>query len=154
MTDEDNHFARARLAAGALFVRGDEVFLVHKTYGSGWDIPGGYVEPGESPGAACRREIREELGIDRGPKQLLVHDWAPTETDGDKILYVFDCGELGSDEQAITLQETELDQWAWVSLSKLDDYLIPRLARRLRQAHIAHSTSRTAYLEHGAPAPQ
>ena len=154
MTNEDNHFARARLAAGGLFVRGDEVLLVHKTYGSGWDIPGGYVEPGESPGAACHREIREELGIDRAPKQLLVHDWAPTETDGDKILYVFDCGDLGSDEQAITLQETELDQWAWVPLSKLDNYLIPRLARRLRQAHIARAASRTAYLEYGEPAPQ
>ncbi|WP_433757303.1 NUDIX domain-containing protein [Nocardia sp. CA-135398] len=153
MTDEDNLFARARLAAGALFVRGDEILLVHKIYGNGWDIPGGYVEPGESPGAACRREISEELGIDRAPKQLLVHDWAPSETDGDKILYVFDCGDLGSDEPAITLQEAELDRWAWVPLAKLDDYLIPRLARRLRQAHIARSVSRTVYLEHGEPAP-
>lgn len=153
MTNADNRFACARLAAGALFVRGDEVLLVHKTYGSGWDIPGGYVEPGESPGAACRREIREELGIDRAPRYLLVHDWAPSESEGDKVLYVFDCGDIGSDERAISLQETELDRWAWVALSKLDDYLIPRLARRLRQAHIARSVSRTVYLEHGEPAP-
>ncbi|MEV4240129.1 MULTISPECIES: NUDIX hydrolase [unclassified Nocardia] len=92
MTDEDNHFARARLAAGALFVRGDEVLLVHKTYGNGWDIPGGYVEPGEAPASACRREVREELGIDRLPKRLLVHDWAPSEGEGDKTLSPDVCG--------------------------------------------------------------
>jgi 8-oxo-dGTP pyrophosphatase MutT (NUDIX family) len=42
-------FASPRLAAGALFVDGDRVLLVHKTYGNGWDIPGGCVDRGESP---------------------------------------------------------------------------------------------------------
>ncbi|MGW4771362.1 NUDIX domain-containing protein [Nocardia sp. NPDC004278] len=153
MVDGDNRFARARMAAGALFVRGDEVLLVHKIYGNGWDIPGGYVEPGEAPTAACRREVREELGIDRVPKRLLVHDWAPNRGEGDKALYVFDCGELGEDERAIELQPTELDEWKWVRIDKIDDYVIPRLGRRLRQAHSAHADGRTAYLEHGEPAP-
>jgi 8-oxo-dGTP diphosphatase len=37
----------------------------------------GYVDAGESPAAACRRELREELGIDRQPQRLLVMEWAP-----------------------------------------------------------------------------
>jgi 8-oxo-dGTP pyrophosphatase MutT (NUDIX family) len=81
------------MASGALFVDGSRVLLVRKTYGNRWDIPGGYVDHGESPAAACRREVREELGIEFIPTRLLVHDWAPNDGEGDKILYVFDGGE-------------------------------------------------------------
>ncbi len=40
--------------------------------------PCGYVDVGESPAAACQRELREEeFGIDRQPQRLLVMEWAP-----------------------------------------------------------------------------
>ncbi|RDI46200.1 NUDIX domain-containing protein [Nocardia mexicana] len=153
MPDADERFARARLAAGALFVRGNRILLVHKTYGNGWDIPGGYVEPGESPAEACRREVNEELGIDLPPQRLLVHDWAPNPGEGDKILYVFHCGELAARETEIVLQADELDMWRWVPVDDLDEYVVARLARRLRNAYATHASSGTRYLERGEAAP-
>ena len=151
MTDPAAKFATPRVAAGALFVDDDRVLLVHKTYGNGWDIPGGYVDVGESPAAACRRELREELGVDRQPQRLLVVDWAPNDGEGDKILYVFDCGEVGDDEMRIKLGDREVDHWEWVPIGQVAGYAIPRLARRLARAYEARSAGAPFYLEHGEP---
>ncbi|WP_028924544.1 NUDIX domain-containing protein [Pseudonocardia acaciae] len=152
MSSPAERFATPLVAAGALFVDGDRVLLVRKTYGNRWDIPGGVVDRGESPRMACRRELREELGIEREPIRVLVHDWAPSDPEGDRILYVFDCGELGADERRIAVDGVELDGWEWVAVDRIDEYVIPRLYRRLSQAYRAHRVGTTLYLEHGVPA--
>src|SRR5438105_8627820 len=101
--------AQPRVAAGALFVNdAGEVLLVKPTYKPGWDIPGGYVEPGETPIEACEREIKEELGLDRNVERLLVVDWAPSDREGDKVLFVFDGGKLDADIATVQLPPDEL----------------------------------------------
>jgi 8-oxo-dGTP pyrophosphatase MutT (NUDIX family) len=134
-----------------LFVDGDRVLLVCKTYGHRWDIPGGYVDRGESPAAACERELAEELGLHRNVQRLLVHDWAPSDTEGDKILYLFDCGELGDDEAAIKPDGVEVEAIEWVSVRDLDQFVIPRLEARLGQAFEASRSVGARYLERGLP---
>lgn len=150
MTSPAAKFATPRVAAGALFADDDRVLLVRKTYGNKWDIPGGYVDVGESPAAACHRELREELGIDCPTQRLLVVDWAPNDGEGDKILYVFDCGEVG-DVARIELRSPEIDLWKWVRIGEVADYAIPRLARRLTRAYEARREGIALYLEHGEP---
>ena len=39
------------------------VLLQEKSSGEGWSLPAGAIEPGESPGQAIFREVREETGI-------------------------------------------------------------------------------------------
>lgn len=146
-TDPTETFATPRVAAGALFLDGGRVLLVHPTYKETWDLPGGYVERGESPAAACRREIVEELQLDRAPQRLLSVDWAPSDREGDKLLFLFDCGALGEDAERIELDGKELDHWEWVALDDLESYVIPRLARRIRST--AQDGPVPQYLEHG-----
>src|SRR6266545_4601620 len=87
--------ATPRMAAGVLFRdAAGRVLLVKPSYKAGWDIPGGYVEPGESPKQAARREVLEELGIEVPIGRLLVVDWAPHPDEGDKVLFIFDGGRL------------------------------------------------------------
>ncbi|MGY4098375.1 NUDIX domain-containing protein [Nocardia sp. R16R-3T] len=151
MSDRDTQpFAQVSLAAGALFVHDEDVLLVHSAERCDWYIPGCTVGPGESPAAACRRAIRDELGLDRAPHRLLVHDWAQ-KLAGDKIVYIFDCGELG-DESAIRLREGELDRWQWVRVDTVDTVAAPEPARRIWQAFRARLEGHAVYLEHGLPA--
>lgn len=150
VTDPSSTFATPRVAAGALFLdAAGRVLLVHPTYKDTWDIPGGYVERGESPAAACRRELAEELGLDRKPHRLMSVDWAPHEREGDKLLFLFDCGDLDADEKRIRLDGDELDRWEWVELAQLDDYVSPRIARRIRST-VGDDRS-ALYLEQGEP---
>ncbi len=151
MRDDPGRHSRPFTAAGVLFFDADEcVMVVRPTYKPGWDIPGGYVERGESPLAACRREVREELGIAPPVGRLLAVDWAPHPNEGDKVLFVFDGGELRADDlAAVRLDPTELAEYAFRTVEEAANVLVARLARRVATAVRARREGLTLYLEHG-----
>ena len=153
MTSEADRFATPRVAAGALF-RDDagRVLLVKPTYKDGWEIPGGYVEAGESPRAAAAREVKEELGLDIDLTAMLVLDWAPHPAEGDKLLIIFDGGRLNQQEvDRLVIAQHELSAARFFDVDQLHQVLPARLARRVVSAAIGHDGP---YLEHGtAPAP-
>jgi len=151
VVDDPSTRSRPFVAAGAFFSDGaGRVMLVRPTYKDGWDIPGGYVEANELPRETCTREIREELDLDVQLGQLLVADWAPSDGEGDKILFVFDGGSLTARQlAAIRLQDGEIAEYAFRDVRALDEFLVPRLVRRLTVAAGARSNGQTVYLEHG-----
>jgi 8-oxo-dGTP diphosphatase len=144
--------ATPRTATAALYFNGPEdVLLVNPTYKDGWDLPGGYLMPGETPTNALERELSEELGTHLPIGRLLVVDWAPNEREGDKILWIFDGGELTEEQHSkIHVDGVEIDKYAYHHSSELDKLLIPRLARRVHAAIDARTKGETYYLERGA----
>jgi 8-oxo-dGTP pyrophosphatase MutT (NUDIX family) len=84
VADDPLDRSRAYVAAGVLFFDdAGRILLVQPTYKNHWDIPGGYVETGETPAQAAAREVREELDLDVSVGSLLVADWAPHPDEGD-----------------------------------------------------------------------
>jgi 8-oxo-dGTP diphosphatase len=140
------------VAAGALFSDGvDRVLLVEPTYKPTWEIPGGGVEPGETPREACVRELREELGMGLELGRLLVVDWAPRDG-ADRVLFVFDGGLLEATQQAaIVLPPDELASWAFVPPAEVPRRTAPPLARRVTAALAARTAAAPRYLEYGVP---
>jgi ADP-ribose pyrophosphatase YjhB (NUDIX family) len=143
--------AQPRTAAGVLiFDEADRVLLVHPTYKPGWEIPGGHLHPGETPSEGADRELKEALGLTTPISRLLVADWAPHPSEGDKLLFVFDGGLItDADRARITPDGTEIDEYAFYGEDQLDTVLTPRLARRVHAAFTARASGRALYLEHG-----
>src|ERR1051326_6379323 len=144
-------FASARVASGVLFFDAEgHILLVRPSYKPGWDLPGGYVEFAETPAQAAEREVQEELGIKPPLGALLVADWVPAAGEGDKLLFVFDGGELAYEyRNHIELDPAEIAGYAFHDPELVDRLLIPRLARRVKAAIEARSQATTLYLEHG-----
>ena len=64
------------VSAGALIFDRAGLVILKPTYKSGWTIPGGVMEAdGESPWEACRREVREETGLDVSRGRLAAMDF-------------------------------------------------------------------------------
>ncbi|WP_291418201.1 NUDIX hydrolase [Actinophytocola sp.] len=147
--------AVAGCAAGALFFDDEgRVLVVEPTYKPRWEIPGGMVEPGETPHEGCVREVAEELGLSVAVGRLLVVDWAPHPDHGDKVLFVFDGGPLrAAAVAAIRLPADELAAYAFVAGDEVGEWLPPRLTRRVTEALRARADGITRYLENGVPAP-
>jgi 8-oxo-dGTP diphosphatase len=140
-------------AAGALFADGQgRVLLVEPTYKPGWEIPGGVIEEGETPSAACAREVEEELGLTVHVGRLLVVDWAPHPRKGERVLFVFDGGMLApATIDAIRLQAEELGAYRFVPPGEIGAWLPPRLDRRITAAIAAKADGTIHYLEHDVP---
>lgn len=139
-------------SSGALIrdTRG-RILVLKPTYKSGWTIPGGVMEAnGETPWAACQREVREETGLIVTTGRLVALDTRPAKTrKAMGLRFLFDCG-MVSDAQAasITVQASELSEFAFVEPAEALTRLRPAVSRRVAAALAA---PHCCYLEDGRP---
>jgi len=80
----------------------------------------------------------------------LVVDWAPSDSEGDKILFVFDGSTIGrSIEEQLRLPGDELSTFAFQPPDAFNGLMPARLALRLQAAFAAREHGSSMYLEHG-----
>jgi 8-oxo-dGTP diphosphatase len=142
------------VSAGALiFDRAGRLLILKPTYKSGWTIPGGVMEAdGETPWDACRREVREECGIEVRGGRLACLDFRrprPGRTGG--IRFLFDCGQVGDQAlDGVVLQTEEISEYRLAALGDALELLRGPIRRRVRAAT---GSRQPVYLENGRPVP-
>lgn len=127
----------------AVVIQDNKVLLGRHTYGAGRGkliVPGGYVNVGESPQEAVKREYLEETGIVIEPKDIIgirfnSHDWYVAFT-ADYI-----SGQPKSDHD-------ENSEVVWLDVQEAlthDD--VPELTKKLIESALNHNPSlkRTAF---------
>src|SRR5262245_16231379 len=124
-------------SAGALIFDPNARLLILKpAYKTGWTIPGGVMEAGESPWEACVREVREECGLTVRAGRLACVDFRrPRPGRPGGIRFLFDCGRM--DDAALgdlVLQPEEISEYRMVSLDKALTMLRGPIRRRVRAA--------------------
>lgn len=145
---------RIPASASAMMFDVDGRLLVLKpNYKKGWTIPGGQIEPdGESPWEACRREIREECGLEVAQGRLVCVDFLrPKPNRPGGVRFLFDCGTF-TDRQlsAIRVQDGEIDEHRFVGLPEAIAMLSGPVRRRVAAGVGAKWC---VYLEDGRPVP-
>ena len=138
-------------SAGAL-VRGrqDRLLILKPTYKGGWTIPGGVIESGESPWEACRRETREECGLDVTAGRLVCVDFLhPKPGRPGGMRFLFDCGVFDDAVlDTVVIQPVEIAESRVLPLATALPLLSGPVRRRVRATCESHHVR---YLEDGRP---
>jgi len=101
-------------AGAVVFNDAGEVLLLKHRFrsGSGWGIPGGFLENGEQPEEALRRELHEEIGLELRQVEIFT---ARTFRRPRQIEILFRCRASG----AVEPRTVEVERAEWFSTHTL-----------------------------------
>jgi 8-oxo-dGTP pyrophosphatase MutT (NUDIX family) len=107
-----------RRRASAVVVKDNRILMVRITDEgkSWWCLPGGTVQPNETPEQAVARELYEELNLQVKPRQRLYESLMPYDKGVDYGILVDPPARkpsLGIDQAVV--------EWAWRPLDEIDD---------------------------------
>jgi ADP-ribose pyrophosphatase YjhB (NUDIX family) len=136
-----------------IFDAAGRLLLLKPNYKQGWTIPGGQIEPtGETPWEACRREVREECGLEVVHGRLACVDFLRPKTNRPGgMRFLFDCGTFTDrDLGTITLEPDEISDHRFAALAEAAELLSGPVRRRVRAAV---GSTQCVYLEDGQAVP-
>jgi len=124
-------YQNSKPSAGALILGegehgGREILLVRRgvdPFKGCWDIPGGFINNGEEPVEALKREIREELGVSVHVETLFTAEadfypclGVPAEASNTLCLYYL-CSFL--EPAPLLVPEDDIDEYRWFPIDRL-----------------------------------
>ena len=117
-----------------------QVFVARRidTTTEAWQMPQGGIDPGETPVAAARRELLEEIGTDRVELLGESRNWLRYDLPAELVPWVwggrfrgqeqkwFLCRFTGEDSEIdINTAEPEFADWRWIGVEELPSLIVP-----------------------------
>jgi 8-oxo-dGTP diphosphatase len=135
--------ARRAFSVAVYARRGDRVLVIEHRRLQTWLPIGGELEPGETPGEAAVRELREETGLvgafrplatalDGVPAGLLGYEEHIAGSKGMHLNFVF-VTDVAADAEVVP--NNEFGAWRWVDRGELDQLASPLNVRQF--GHLA-----------------
>jgi 8-oxo-dGTP pyrophosphatase MutT (NUDIX family) len=141
------------IAQGVIRDSAGRVLLCELVYKPDWDLPGGVVEPGESPRDGIVREVNEELGIDVVAGDLLAVDWLPPWAGwDDACVLIFDLGEHDAElVRDAVLEPREIAAVHWCDAELVRSRSRAPTAARVEQVLARRPGAGAVFLHGGRP---
>ena len=110
-----------------------------------WSIPGGKLEAGESLLEACRREIKEETGLDTEVKNIVAV--VERRVEGFHYVIIDYLAQLVDEEHNQPIARSDVSEARWVNLEHLGDFdLVEGLAEIILRTYNVFNGDRVAGL--------
>lgn len=145
---------RKRLIAHALVLdAAGRVLLCEPSFKLDWELPGGIVEPGESPRAGCTREMNEEMAFAPEVGRVLVVDWLrPYQGWEDAVELVFATAVVTETEKMAMIPDGhEILALHWLKATEAAAHMTSFGGARLSASLQADAAGITLYTEAGIP---
>lgn len=118
-----------RVSVSALIFHEEQVLLAHRRDIDWWNLPGGAVDPTETPDEALRREVREETGLEVEVGQLVGVYSKPLKQE---IVLSFRCTITGGTLNAC--DDDDIDKCYYFALDALPPNTLPKHRQRVMDA--------------------
>lgn len=141
---------KKRMASGAIIRDIDKrLLMVKPSYKANLEIPGGVVEKDESPYEACKRELKEELGIELVIERMLCVDYNKADDkETESLIFIFYGGDIKNDIiEKIRVDGQEILSFKFMSLDEIKDKTTVSLYRRIEKSIEAIEKQTIYYLE-------